>query len=106
MLTMQIHRPYLIKPRGLQQCSDPSRGETLTWLQLVLARVCKIRQNARDPLGAFLPECVGEQQERRRLAFGRRDASEYQAMLPGDGALNGRVQFPILVTHDGELTWF
>jgi hypothetical protein len=49
---------------------------------------------------------VGEQQERRHLGFWRGDAAEYQAMIPGDGALDGRVQFLILVTHDGELTWF
>src|SRR5215469_12105049 len=106
MLAVQIYHPDLIERPSLQQRSDPGRRETLSWLQLVLARVGEIRKHTRNAIGAFLPQCVGQQQQRRHLGLWRGDAPEYQAMVPGDGALDGRVQFLILVTHDGELTWF
>src|SRR6516225_5812810 len=106
MLAMQIYRPDLVERRSLQERSDPSRRETLSWLELVLTRIGEVRKHPRYAVRAFLPERVGQQQQRSHLDFWRGDAPEYQTMLPGDGALDRRVQFLILVTHDGELTWF
>ena len=89
LFTVQVNCPYLIEPGSPQDCSGPSRSETLSWLQLVLARVGKIREDAGDSRCAFLLERVSQQQERDHLAFRRSDAADNEAMVASDPALDG-----------------
>jgi hypothetical protein len=57
-------------------------------------------------LGGRLPfQRMSQQQQRERLAVGRANAPEYEAIFAGRWAFDLCVQVLIFVTGDGELPW-
>ena len=100
---VHVHGDGLVDSSGFQRGAGPGRGQALAGLVFILPAVGQVGQQRSHLARAFLLQRMGQQQQREQLLIRRRNRTQQNAVLTGDGGVQGDVQFAVLKAAGLEL---